>query len=654
MSTSCAPKSHASADAAPRTVTLTVGTAGHIDHGKTALVKYLTGCSTDRLPEEKARGMTIDLGFATCELPDHRQVGIVDVPGHERFIHNMVAGVSGIDVAILVVAADDGVMPQTIEHFHILRLLGVASGMVVINKIDLVSEERVSEVEQQVVSMSAGSFLEGAPIVGFSAMTGAGFDHFYSTFVETVNRTAERDASGPFRMHVERMFTLKGLGTIVSGIPCSGSVHVGDSIALLPKGTKRSVRSIQVYGVDSDAGQNGECLALKLSKMSRNDVTRGMVLGSPGYFEPTRFINGFFHLLPELSKPIRPRTAVKVHIGTAQVAGHLVLPELTPMRPGGESYVQLQLKSPVVAAPGDPFVIRQLSPVRTIGGGHVVCCDTMRMRRSRGNWVDQCKERDAAFRSPSSAVRYAIDHYADEPLDFRQLAHIALLNESVTREQLVQLLAENVVTALPSDRFVLTASVAAANADVVTALTALHDEKPLAIGFPKHELFRKLVARTDRAVIDKALALLLQAGTTIENDAGLQLAERAPKLRPRQAVLASKILEIYDDAAYRTPRLDELPEMMGVPALVLNPIFSHLTQTGELVSLDDKVILHHLQLNASRTAITEYLRSQETLDASLCKILLDTTRKYVIPILEYWDQQGLTRRVGNARILREK
>ncbi len=641
-------------EAAPRTITLTVGTAGHIDHGKTELVKYLTGCNTDRLPEEKARGMTIDLGFATCELPNHRRVGIVDVPGHERFIHNMVAGAAGIDVVILAVAADDGVMPQSLEHFHIVRLLGVKSGMVVITKTDLVDEDRVLEVEAQVRALTAGSFLEACPIVGFSAKTGAGFDQFYEHFTATVDQLAERDASGPFRMHVERAFTLKGLGTIISGIPQSGRVSLGDKLALLPSGALKAVRGIQVYGQDATHGQNGECVALKLSAISSGDIVRGMVLAEPDYFEPTRFINGTFNLLPELTKPIKPRTAVKVHIGTAQVSGHLVLPDLKPMAPGNTSYVQLQLKNPVVAAPGDLFVVRQLSPVRTIGGGHVVCGDQTRMRRSKGDWAAICAEREAAFREPGSALRYIIENYGDQPVTLKKLSHLAFLNEDAARQHISTLVEEGVATKLSGDRFVLTEVVRAATEHITAILTELHNGQSLSLGFPKPELFRYLGASADRAVVDKALETLLAVGTIAQNASGLQLAARAPTLSPRQSVLAERILELYEKSAFRAPRKDELPLLLGTPAPIINPVFGHLTQTGKLIRIDDKVVLLASRVKASRETIVDYLASHDTLDAGECKDLFDTTRKYAIPILEYWDRQGLTRRVGNNRVLRER
>lgn len=637
---------------AGETITLTVGTAGHIDHGKTELVKYLTGCNTDRLPEEQSRGMTIDLGFATCELPDHRRVGIVDVPGHERFIHNMVAGAAGIDVVILVVAADDGVMPQTIEHFHIVRLLGVSSGMVVVTKTDLVTEARVSEVIDQVKAVAAGSFLEGCPVIPFSSKTGAGFDGFYEAFVATVDRTAEREADGPFRLHVERAFVLKGLGTIVSGIPRSGSVATGETLELLPACTKKRVRGIQVYGQDAQEGKNGECVALKMSDLSRDEIGRGMVLATPGFFSPARFVNVRLYPLPELEKPLEARTAVRFHIGTDSVPGHLALPSLDSLAPGTESYAQLQLKQPVVAAPGDFFIVRLLSPVRTIGGGYVVSAERMRMRRSKGNWLDECREREEAFKRPASTIRYVLQSAGPQPLHLPKLAHMSFMNEKAVRKHIAPLVESGEAVQLAGDRYVHRSSVTAASDEITDALNRLHDENPLSIGFEKKQFFP--VLKSDRRLVDRSVEELVACGDLAFNDGLFQLPSRAPSLSQGQLAMADRIVTIYRESGFVSPRREELPEALGAPASVVDPVLEHLVQTGEIVVLSEKVILHRKSVEISRNKLVEYLEAHGELESGAFKGVLGTTRKYSIPILEYWDAQGLTTRVGNKRRLRHQ
>jgi selenocysteine-specific elongation factor len=634
------------------TISLTVGTAGHIDHGKTELVKLLTGCDTDRLPEEKQRGMTIDLGFATCSLPNNRRVGIVDVPGHERFIHNMVAGAAAIDVVLLVVAADDGVMPQTIEHFHIVRMLGIRSGMVAITKTDLVGAERVAEVEEQVVQLLAGSFMEGCAVVPVSSKTGAGFEAFYEKFVAVVDRTAEREASGAFRLHVERSFVLKGLGTIVSGIPCSGKVRLGDSVDLLPRGEKKKVRGIQVYGVDAEEGRAGECLALRLADVSHDDVVRGMVLASPGYFEPTRFVDAKFHMLPGLDRALEPRTAVRFHIGTSDVPGHLVLPDLSPLRPGMETYVQFQLSRPVVAAPDDFFVVRMLSPVRTIGGGYVVAQSNVRMRRSKGEWLDACIEHEQAFKDPADALLYVLEHAEGKPVKLDDAARQAVLNMETAKQYVDSLVQRGSAVELPGGRYVESKAVEVACEEIVGTLNRFHDKHPLSMGFEKKELLREL--NGDHHVLDRAMAELVEQKKVVINNAGLQLQERAPSLSASQSVIASKITDAYRKAHFSSSRRDELPALIGAPARVIEPVVDHLVQTGELVEVSDKVILHRDAIEESRRKLTEYLAQHGSLESGAFKDMLSTTRKYSIPVLEYWDAQGLTRRVGNKRVLKEK
>jgi len=635
----------------PTTISLTVGTAGHIDHGKTELIKLLTGCDTDRLPEEKARGMTIDLGFATCALPDGRRVGIVDVPGHEKFIHNMVAGAAGIDVVLLVVAADDGVMPQTIEHFHIVRLLGVKAGMVAVTKTDLVSEERVADVCGQAKELVAGSFLEKAPIVPISSKTGAGFEPFYEAFSATVSRTAERDASGPFRLHIERSFVLQGIGTIVSGIPRSGKIKLGDELELLPAGDHKRVRGIQVYGNTAEEGCAGECLALRLHDLHREDAGRGHVLASPGHFKPSRFVSARFQLLPMAGKPLQPRTGIRLHIGTSDIPGHLVLPDLEPMQPGAEAYVQLQLKQPVVAAPGDPFVVRILSPVRTIGGGYVVGTDETKIRRSRGDFESERAEKDRAFRDPAEALAYAVEHAGERPARIGELAREAVLDEDAAGEHMQQLVDSGRAVSLGVDRFSSPAAVESAQNEIVNRLSALHDESPLATGFPKRVVRSGLSA--DRLLLDRALQDLTEADKVRVTDTGMHLAGREPSLTEGQQALAEKIRKIYAETRFASPRPDELPERLGTPAPLIRPVLDHLVQTGDIVRIDARILLHRDTAEESREKLVAHIKEHGELESGQFKEILGTTRKYAIPILEYWDAQGLTRRVGNKRVLRE-
>jgi selenocysteine-specific elongation factor len=635
---------------APQTITLTVGTAGHIDHGKTELVKYLTGCSTDVLPEEKERGMTINIGFATCELPNHRRVGIVDVPGHERFIHNMVAGAAGIDVVIMVVAADDGVMPQTIEHFHILRMLGVSAGMIVITKSDLADEARIEDVRFQIEALIADSFLADCPIIPFSAKTGAGFEEFHRTFVSIVDKTAERHSDGPFRLHVERSFILQGRGTIISGIPCSGMVKLGDELELLPEVKKTTVRGIQVYGDNSEEALTGECVALKMSDISKSNPERGMVLAEPGFFTPTQFINAKFQYLPHIDRPLKPRTAIRFHIGTTDIPGHIVLPKLSPLKPGEESYVQFQLKSPAVAAPGDFFVVRLLSPATTIGGGYVVAPVNTKLRRSRDDWQNECIEREEAFKAPDTALKYILANAEHEPMDLRQIAHLAFMNEASAKKHLGTLHKHGDAIKLPGDRYIWHQHLLDVADNIVSSLNKLHDEKPLSTGFEKKDLVP--LVKANKLLFEKTLSDLINADTVTSSDTGLALKERSTALTPKQTELADRIEKLYHKGEFSTVRPFDLAEIFAMPDKLVQPVFDHLVQTGVLIAAPDNIVFHRDHVNTAKDMLEKYIESCGSIESGAFRDLIETTRKYSIPLLEYFDSIKLTIRKGNERTLR--
>lgn len=632
------------------TISLTVGTAGHIDHGKTSLVKYLTGCDCDTLPEEKARGMTIDLGFATCILPNHRRVGIVDVPGHERFIHNMVAGATAIDVVMLVVAADDGIMPQTLEHFHIVRLLGIRSGLVAVTKIDMVSRERVEEVVAGVRNLVQGSFLENAPILPVSSKTGEGFDGFYDAFVAIVDRTALKNATGAFRMHLERSFVLQGIGTVISGIPRSGAVKVGDEIELLPSGDRKRVRGVQVYGQDAEVGKAGECVALKLGDLAREETRRGVVLATPGYFSPARFVNVRLFLVPTLDRPLKARCAVRFHVGTTDAIGYLVIPADAKAVAGAELYAQVQLNEPIVTAPGDFFVVRLLSPVKTIGGGTVVSMEGSKMRRSREGWTESVKEYEEAYKDPKAALALVLEGVGGTPTLRLELARKAFVNEESAGSELAALVQEGTAVDLGGDRYVHRKFVTAAGEEVLAVLNRMHDAKPLSLGFAKKDVFREL--KSEHAVVERAMKEFLETKAIRLTEAGLQIPVRAPSLTPKQAMIAEKLLEIYQRAGFAAPRQDELPPLLGMPESLIKPVFDLLVQRGQLVVLSDKVVLHKLAVAVSKQKLVEYLTKNGSMESGVFKDVLGTTRKYSIPLLEYWDANGLTRRTGNVRTLR--
>ncbi len=633
-------------------VRLMLGTAGHIDHGKTSVVQSLTGYWCARLPEEKARGMTIDLGFTAWDAGGGMRVGIVDMPGHERFIHNMVAGASGIDMVMLVVAADDGVMPQTIEHVQIIRMLGVRKGLIVLNKCDMVDEARQAQVEADIRDCVKNTFLENAEYVRFSAKTNAGLDALKSGLRKLVAETTERDDKGPFLLHVERAFQLKGLGTIVSGIPRSGTLKIGDEVEMLPEGTKHRVRGVQVYGNTVEAGCAGECVALRLSDISREAAERGKVISLPGYFNAQRFMNVRFLHLPLNVKPLDPRTAIMFHVGTSETPGHLLLPSLEKLAPGAETYAQIQLDRPVVAAPGDFYLVRRRSPATTLGGGIVIDCSDTKLRRGRGTWMEDRKAAEDASGDDAKAMLLALEKAGDDPCHIDNWAKLASMTNASAKSAAATLVSEGSVLVLSGERYVTQTVFGNCRESLVKCLNALHDEHPLYRGFEKKVICLSFPA--SRILLDRVFEALLGDGTLVTEGLRFFLKNREAVLDKKQQSVANNIAAIYEGATYETPRPDSLPARLHLTQSEIDEILMNLRHRGLLVQLEDSVVIHGKWVKESGALLETHLKKFGRIDAGGFKDLVKTSRKFAIPLLEYWDGVGLTRREGNFRVLRIK
>ncbi len=384
---------------------ITLGTAGHIDHGKTALIKCLTGCDTDYLKIEKERGMSIELGFAPCMISD-LEIGIVDVPGHENFIKTMVAGASAIDGVIFVIAADDGVMPQTREHLDILTLLGVKHGIVALTKVDCVSDDRLVTVTSQVSNFLEGTFLQNARIVPVSGITGQGFDLFYEALRELVSKIQPKKTDAVFRMPIEKAFSLKGYGTVITGIPVSGSIDVGQEVVLLPKGIKGRLKAIQVYKRKSNTAMSGQCAAINVPKWDYKTIERGQVVTIAKYFSPQRWYLCKLNVLRSCAINLKTGMSIRLHTGTSEVVAKMYLLQGNTITGGGQGLVQFRFEDPLVAAPGDRFILRTLSPVQTVGGGQIVEAIPQRLKRTKPGTVEEALARAEAIATEKDFVEY--------------------------------------------------------------------------------------------------------------------------------------------------------------------------------------------------------------------------------------------------------
>ncbi len=635
----------------PPPINLMVGTAGHIDHGKTELVKMFTGCETDTLREEKERGMSINLGFAPCPLGRGKRIGLVDVPGHEDFIRNMVAGVTGIDIVMLVVAADDGIMPQTIEHFNITDLLGVKKGVIVISKVDLVEEERVKEVESDLVEFSKGTFLEGAPIIHYSSQTGAGVGDVRKYLDQVVDETVRRQTDGVFRLPVERFFQAEGFGTIMTGIAAAGKLTIRDEVEILPISQKGVVRKLQVFGQDCDEGFAGQCLAINVGGVDAQSIKRGFVLSTAGYFEPTETFHARLRILRDASAPFKNRTAIRFHTGTSESFGSAVLLDKDALKPGEEGLAQILLDSAVLVEPGDRYIIRLQNPVVTVGGGSVIGRSEKRYKRNRSWIIEGIKEEEASLGSDRERAVYMIGRAGRDGIDRKELTRRAALTLSQTGAAIEALIASDDAVLLPGKRLLVSDDTFESFIrDLEAKLAELHEKDPLRIGYTATELRKEMDAISE--LNTAALEKLVEKGRVVLDGDRHRLASFEVRLDDEQAQAAARIEEIYRDGGFKTPSPDEMPEL--VEGKEIPKILQKLIESGVLIKVAPKIIFHKESVEKARAATVEYIEKHGELDSYNFKNLIDSSRKYAIPLLDYLDTIGVTvRGHQNKRYLKK-
>jgi selenocysteine-specific elongation factor len=628
---------------------MTLGTAGHIDHGKTALVKLLTGCETDRLKEEIERGMSIELGFAPC-LIGGLEVGIVDVPGHEHFIKTMVAGATGMDGVLLVIAADDGLMPQTREHLDILTLLGLRHGFVAMTKIDRVGPDRTAEVARDIEGLVRGTFLEGSPIQPISNVTGEGFDDFLKALQALVRSIRPKPAGGVFRLPVERAFSIKGFGTVITGIPVAGTVRTGDEIVLLPEGLAGRAAGLQVYGHEADAAMAGQCAAVNVRHWDAAGVARGSVLTLPGYFAPERWMACRLRLLEHPACVLKNAAKVKFHVGTSEVPGTVYLMDADTAAPGWEGLAQVRLDRPVIVGPCDRFILRLQSPPTTIGGGRVIEATSGRLKRSRPEVLADLRLRAEAVASDTTFVEYGLRTAEGIAATEADLAHRAKVMPARLREILKDLAAGGRAAALGAIGYVHTARAAEAEAAMAAALEAFHKASPESPGMA----FEPLLEATGLAkpVGEALVARLLAAGRLAQRSGRLALASHRPAVADEDQRALEKVERAFLDRAFNPPGPDEAAEAAGVPPARAAKAVRLLTEQQKLVAVAPGLLFHRDAIAQARQIITDFIRKEGQLESVKLKYLLDTSRKFAIPLLDYFDRVGLTRASGHTRFLR--
>jgi selenocysteine-specific elongation factor len=633
---------------------LILGTAGHIDHGKTSLVRALTGVDTDRLPEEKKRGITIDIGFARLDLGDF-EVGVVDVPGHEKFIKNMLAGATGIDLAMLLVAADDSVMPQTREHLEILQLLGLRHGLVVISKIDLAQDETWLElIEEEVRGLVAGTFLENAAVVRTAATRGQGIDELKEAIRQVCAGIETHRAGEYFRMAVDRSFAVAGHGTVVTGSIWSGTVRVGDEVEQMPTGARLRVRSIQNHDRPSDSAERGMRAAINLTGVHHSEIIRGHEIATPEYLKPSQVFSTRLHVLPSSPWPVKHRSRVRVHIGTAELLASVSLLEGNTLERGQWGKAQLYLSEPAVATWGQPFVVRSESPMLTLGGGQILQPVARRIRRRDPKQIvrlDDMWSNDAATRASTAITFYGLD-----PWNEFDLVRDTGIGPEEVENVVGRLSAAGTLTeiAIPRGRNMRLPRdlVADLEARVMHAIDRLHNMNPLHATIPLQRVLVSLNYLSDDALVAALIERLKRAKRLRGDERSISHVDWVPKLSPAERKLRDQVLASFESAGFQPPDPADLQKQAVARAAAVQPIVELLVAEGHLVRVGDSMFVHAKAEEEIRRRVTDKLREAAAgLTVGDIRDLLGITRKHALPYCEYLDRVGVTRRSGDLRVL---
>jgi selenocysteine-specific elongation factor len=625
------------------------GTAGHIDHGKSALVKALTGTDPDRLIEEKLRGITIDLGFAHLKLGD-LQIGFVDVPGHEKFVKNMLAGVGGIDFVLLVVAADESVMPQTREHFDICRLLGIRAGIIVITKMDLVEPDLIEVVHDEVRDMVRGSFLEGAPVVTVSSKTGEGMEELRRALSELAAVLPNRSLDRKFRLPIDRVFSVRGFGTVVTGTMTSGKLLSDSQVEVIPASITARVRGIQVYGHDSDAAVAGQRTAVNLQGIDREQVERGMVLTDPGVFAATQIIDVRMSLLPG-ARPLKNLLKVRFHQGTSEILARVALLGCESLEPGASAYAQLRLEAPAFCLHGDAFIIRQFSPAVTIGGGRVLNPHPAKHKntdRSATAYLEVLERGSAA-----DAVLAMISMQAPRAVDLGELNSLFGMPEAELRLVCDSLAKDKKILVVPATPPVclLPENAKALEKSTLALLTEFHEQNPLQRGLSREELRKRVYGELPQEVFRYILDQLVQKKRISLQEEVVGIFGREVQLSPGEESTRKKIEAVFRDAGFQPPAISELTGAIREEPELVRRIYFWMLKQRILIKVSDELTWHHSALEEIKTTIRSTYKSGDVFGVAAFKELFGMTRKHAIPLLEFLDRERITRRQGNDRVL---
>jgi selenocysteine-specific elongation factor len=629
-----------------------LGTAGHIDHGKTALIKALTGIDTDRLKEEKLRGITIELGFAHLKLPSGLTLGIVDVPGHERFVKNMVAGATGIDLVALIIAADEGVMPQTREHLEICSLLNIKHGLVILTKIDLVDKEWRNLVRDDVSSFLAGTFLQDAPVVEVSSETGQGIKELLVALDELTKKISERVPGNFFRLPIDRAFTMRGFGTVVTGTTISGHIEVGSEVTIYPKGIRSKVRGIQVHHQDMPSVKAGLRTAINLQGLEKEAIARGDVVAEKDSLKPTLVVDTALQYLNSAPKKLQNRTRVRFHCATSEIMATVILLDRDNLSPGDQCFAQLRLERLTVVLSRDRFVIRSYSPIRTIGGGYILNPLSSKKKRFSKDILEELTIFD---RGPDEAI--AEQHIKGsrlQGLSKAELCFLANLSKKGIDEITNRLLSNNVIfrSDIENEIFIHAEFYNKAKEEIVAILGDYHIRFPLKKGLVKEELRSRMAGNIKEKLFNQLISDLIQETLIARDKDIIRVKDHQIKLLQDQEELRNQIEQIYLKEGLEPPYFKDLSQ--NIKEGGGRDLLEIMVKDGMLIKVKEDLFFHKEVIEGLKGRLVDFIKEKGEIATPELKKLTGVSRKYTIPLIEYFDKIQLTVRIGDKRILRKR
>jgi len=631
---------------------IVLGTAGHIDHGKTSLIKALTGIDTDRLKEEKERGITIELGFAHLQLPCGELLGIVDVPGHEKFVKNMVAGATGIDLVALVIAADEGVMPQTREHLEICELLKIKHGIVVLTKIDMVEPDWLDLVREDVIEYLSETFLAHAPIVEVSSVTAEGFDELMQVLDKLVEEIPEKEVSHLFRLPIDRVFTIKGFGTVVTGTTVSGQIRTGDEATIYPQAIQTKIRGIQVHNKDVKEVRAGQRTAVNLQGVERATIRRGNILATKDSLRPTYMVDILLHLLPSASRNLKNRAKVRFHTGTSEIISTVILLDRDELERGQTCFAQIRLDEPTTVLRNDRYVLRSYSPVRTIGGGEILNALPKKKKRFSKTTLSEMELLHKG--DLKEIVELFVSSARFQGLEEADLSFLTNTGNKRLSETLNVLKAQRRLIEYDKERRLLIHAgfLEKAREEIIKTTGRYHEDFPLKVGFLKEELRSRTTGANNTKLFNYLVNQLTQEGIIVQEKELVRLKGHRITLGEDQVKARAKMEEAYLKSGLQPPYFKDLREEFS--GNTGSDVLELLLKEGALVKIKEDLYFHRRAIQDLEQRLIDFLKKNGEIATPQFKDLSNVSRKYAIPLIEYFDRTQLTVRVGDNRVLRKK